>query len=567
MKKRALRTIGLLLSVIMIFGVLCGAIAAVSGGIFDSLDLPTGGVSEDQYDDTDGGEVIGPINVGPTPIDPDQPVNNSFTSLLEAAEYVRSRLTIRENPIVVKVSGVGSGAQLASQIMKKAWEHTGVANEGDYLHHHMYGYTARYYMGFEGGAIVNTFSYTINNYYSTSEQEQAVLAELDTVMAGLNLAGKSDAEKIGAIYDYICDHVTYDYDSVVKTNSGNVSDTAYAALINGTANSQGYANLFYLMALTADVDCRLIMGTSDSGANHAWNLVKIGDLYYNVDCAWDASLRQNGLGYQYFLKGSTAFDVDHTRSSDFTSQTFMTSYPTSADDYYDDPLPAVYPGVDCAQFEAVSASGVTYDNSSFAGENALFIYGTSVDANTKKLVDFFNSNPTIMTLGGYNVIVLLINDPSDVDLAAFSALYPNLLVLRSVSDDSSCYDNLNLCGNTSEPVKLPVVFLKNSADKLIHYSTGPVSGNSVYAGKLVDLLATVPVDEPEENKEIPGDLTGDGCVDIDDVNLLLQHSIFPAIYPLECSYDLDFTHDGSIDIYDVVLLLQYSMFPELYPIF
>jgi len=66
--------------------------------------------------------------------------------------------------------------------------------------------------------------------------------------------------------------------------------------------------------------------------------------------------------------------------------------------------------------------------------------------------------------------------------------------------------------------------------------------------------------------QILGDLNRDEYVDMNDAVLLLQHSMFPELYPIEYSGSVDFTRDGYVDMNDAVLLLQYSMFPELYPI-
>ena len=65
---------------------------------------------------------------------------------------------------------------------------------------------------------------------------------------------------------------------------------------------------------------------------------------------------------------------------------------------------------------------------------------------------------------------------------------------------------------------------------------------------------------------IIGDLNGDGVVDMNDAILLLQHSMFPDLYPLDYAGSVDFTKDGNIDLNDAILLLQHSIFPELYPI-
>lgn len=66
--------------------------------------------------------------------------------------------------------------------------------------------------------------------------------------------------------------------------------------------------------------------------------------------------------------------------------------------------------------------------------------------------------------------------------------------------------------------------------------------------------------------QILGDLNRDEYVDMNDAVLLLQHSMFPELYPIEYNGSVDFTRDGYVDMNDAVLLLQYSMFPELYPI-
>ena len=66
--------------------------------------------------------------------------------------------------------------------------------------------------------------------------------------------------------------------------------------------------------------------------------------------------------------------------------------------------------------------------------------------------------------------------------------------------------------------------------------------------------------------QILGDIDLNDVVDMNDAILLLQHSMFPELYPIDYSGSVDFTKDGNIDMNDAILLLQYSMFPELYPI-
>ena len=102
--------------------------------------------------------------------------------------------------------------------------------------------------------------------------------------------------------------------------------TAYAALIDKTAVCQGYASLFYRMALDAGVDSRVITG--DAGGPHAWDIVELGDKYYNLDSTWDAGKNN----YSYFLKSMKAF-FDHERDDAYKTSSFMETYPMSENDY------------------------------------------------------------------------------------------------------------------------------------------------------------------------------------------------------------------------------------------
>ncbi len=65
---------------------------------------------------------------------------------------------------------------------------------------------------------------------------------------------------------------------------------------------------------------------------------------------------------------------------------------------------------------------------------------------------------------------------------------------------------------------------------------------------------------------VPGDLTGDENVDLEDAIYLLQYSMFPEDYPIDFADDVDYTKDGNVDLEDAIYLLQYSMFPNDYPI-
>lgn len=251
------------------------------------------------------------------------------TDIAEVGADAREHLKNRTESFTVgyktkNFSGEQFG-QLCNDILYYAFMHTGVSDEGDYIQWHWGYYEAGGSYSYKSGYynIDITFYF---EYYTTAAQEQAVAEKLEDVYEELALEEKNDYYKICAIYDYICDNVVYDYDNL-NNEAYPLQFTAYAALINGTSVCQGYANLFYRMALDWGVDARLIAG--DAGGGHAWNIVKMGDYYYNLDSTWDAGLRPN---YMWFLKCPDTF-VNHYRDYEYETPEFHAAYPMGATDY------------------------------------------------------------------------------------------------------------------------------------------------------------------------------------------------------------------------------------------
>ena len=191
--------------------------------------------------------------------------------------------------------------------------------EGDAL---LYGYAGCNVSYSTAGYIKYTMA-----YHSNAEQEAKLTEAVAAAMEKLQLNGLSEAKKITKIHDYICNHVDYAYNSTEEQIY-----TAYGALCTGKAVCQGYAVLFYRLCKEAGLSVRIISGTGNGGA-HAWNIVRIGSKYYNVDCTWDG---QDTATYNEFLLKSEADFSDHTRESwevagnhylDYTSAEFNAQYP------------------------------------------------------------------------------------------------------------------------------------------------------------------------------------------------------------------------------------------------
>ena len=216
-------------------------------------------------------------------------------------------------------------SNLVHQLFQKAIKHTGNGKEGDYLKWHCQGWTVKASISGNSneGYDLNIF-YDVS-YLSSLEQEEKVDEEVSNLLKSLDLSNKTDYQKVKAIYDYICSNVTYDHDNL-NDKSYSLKYTAYAALINKTAVCQGYASLFYRLALDTGVDTRVISG--EAGGPHAWNIVKLNGKYYNLDSTWDAGRST----YAYFLKNTNDFD-DHVRDNDYQSNEFIEEYPMWDESY------------------------------------------------------------------------------------------------------------------------------------------------------------------------------------------------------------------------------------------
>ena len=110
-----------------------------------------------------------------------------------------------------------------------------------------------------------------------------------------------DREKY--VHDALMEMVDYD-------ESADMNQSAYSALVFGRSVCAGYARAFQYLMQKLGVPCYYCTGTS--GEDHAWNVIKLDDTYYNVDVTWDDT---NPSTYDYFNKSDQEFAGTHVRSS------------------------------------------------------------------------------------------------------------------------------------------------------------------------------------------------------------------------------------------------------------
>lgn len=254
----------------------------------------------------------------------------------EAALFLRSQIGAFQDTVMlgicsdVKLTN-SSGSQKIMNIWYTAIAHTGTPTEGDYLRYEYGGFNVDIksmddtYIGNEDGLYYYMIPFSLY-HYTNADQEAELTPIVNSILASFDLEGKNDLQKVIAIYDYLCSNVTYD-----NVSSGNLKRTAYAALVNHTAVCQGYSAAFYRLCLTVGVDTRMI---TCSAISHAWNIVQLNGLYYELDATWDAGY--SFAKYRYLLKGSaewlTIGSTKHGSIGDqYNKSDFASAYPLSVD--------------------------------------------------------------------------------------------------------------------------------------------------------------------------------------------------------------------------------------------
>ena len=380
----------------------------------------------------------------------------------EALNYLIQQMVKRENIISLTIPGslYTSYDGILNMFWNDAILHTedGNGSTGDYLRWvHKGGQ-----MSASGSASTTmTLNYTVT-YYTTADQEQELTTKLNQVYTELGLSTKTDYEKVRAIHDYICDNVDYHHYNV---ELGEVAKrSAYDAIINHTCVCQGYASAFYRMCKDNGLSVRIV--DSIPSENHGWNIVKIGDVYYNIDVTWDGQDAETR--YTYFLKNQADF-VGHTRSEEFSAASFNAIYPMSATSWVD------YSGV---------TSGLNLDNLNY---NFTTLDGSTVSSTAsgkaKILVFFSAENPGGLTYSQYlinqiatgsfsdvDVIAVEVKNASQSDVNTFKTTYGNGSIAFSYDEASNNNNAMWAYIHTNDPgagsISLPVQVYIDAANKI-----------------------------------------------------------------------------------------------------
>lgn len=320
MGKRVFRILSLLLSLTLLIGSV-----AVSAG---AVTVPLRVIHSGSY------SYVDPMYQGDLAL-PEPPPEKTglsvcslgdYLSWEEAVEYLRGEMVRRDTGISFDFVVEGFDDDFCNALFLDAIAHTGNPLEGDYLWRQIGRWRADYSYYYSGNTYYISVTFTVT-YHDSAEHQPMVDDAVDALLSELALDGKSDYEKVCAVYDWMTANIAYDFEHL-EDESYSLKWTAYGALVDRTSVCQGYAVLFYRLMLTLGIDCRIIFGYANG--RHSWNIVRLDGLYYNVDATWDAG---RGPYYDYFLISQDRMNLDHMRDADFDSDEFHSEYPMSDVNY------------------------------------------------------------------------------------------------------------------------------------------------------------------------------------------------------------------------------------------
>lgn len=143
--------------------------------------------------------------------------------------------------------------------------------------------------------------------------EEGVSRALARVTDSMN-----DISKVYVLHDWLCDRATYNYEAAAAGSGGSEahprSFTAYGCVAEGLGVCQSYTLALADMLDRAGVEnAPLLVDAMD----HAWNMVRIGGFWYNVDATWDDSGAERANSgssayvpsYSYFLQSEDKFEA------------------------------------------------------------------------------------------------------------------------------------------------------------------------------------------------------------------------------------------------------------------
>ncbi|HHU23346.1 MAG TPA: transglutaminase domain-containing protein [Clostridiales bacterium] len=128
-----------------------------------------------------------------------------------------------------------------------------------------------------------SFDYSFEPEELTAMKDKLIMTVSDYA---LGIDGDSPQYQVIGISSLLADECQYipelSDDTESQNGEKNLGNTAYGALVEKTADSEGMAMAFLALCMAEEIECRVVRGRMDN-IEHVWNMVRLGDHFYHVD--------------------------------------------------------------------------------------------------------------------------------------------------------------------------------------------------------------------------------------------------------------------------------------------
>lgn len=130
-----------------------------------------------------------------------------------------------------------------------------------------------------------TFSYP-KGKYRLREMKEKIAGQAEEILG--KVTGEAVEDRAFSLAQQLSELCEYDPTSeirneIYRSDSG-MGGTAYGVLLEGVADSRGFALTFYGLCDMLGIDCIIVQGRLQN-EDHWWNIIKVENEFYHVDCS------------------------------------------------------------------------------------------------------------------------------------------------------------------------------------------------------------------------------------------------------------------------------------------